>query len=277
MTRNSNSEALTDDALRDVAGRFVAARRACRALPDYPGPVPIDLETAYRIQDFAIELWPGDVRGWKVGRIPPEIESRFGIDRLAGPIFAPTIHHSANGGGLAMPVFVRGFAAVEAEYVAVIADDAPAAKFQWSITEAADMIADLRIGLEIASSPLASINELGPAVVVSDFGNNAGLIVGRSIDDWRSRSLDSMQCDTYVDGESVGRGGAFRLTGGFVRSVQFLLELTARRGRPLKAGDVVATGQTTGIHDVAPGQRSCLDFGRDGRLECTFTAALPSD
>ena len=276
MTSKINTLALPDDALRDVAARFVAARRECRPLPDYPGPIPPDLETAYRIQDFAIELWAGDVRGWKVGRIPPEVENRFGIDRIAGPIFAATIHRPANGSDLAMPVFVPGFAAVEAEYVAVIGSDAPAGKFQWSAAEAADMIADLRIGLEIASSPLASINALGPAVVVSDFGNNAGLIVGRSIDNWRLRSLDSMQCDTYVDGEAVGQGGAFRLTGGFVRSVQFLLELGAERGRPLKAGDVVATGQTTGIHDVAPGQKSCLDFGRDGRLECSFTAALPS-
>lgn len=275
MKPKSSVGASADAVLRDVAAQFVAARRECRPLADFPGPVPPDLETAYRIQDHAIELWDDRVRGWKVGRIPSNVEHRYGIDRLAGPIFAPTIHESAGGDGLSMPVFDGGFAAVEAEYVAVIASDAPADKLRYSASEAAAMIAELRIGLEVASSPLASINDLGPAVVVSDFGNNAGLIVGAPVDDWRNRSLDSLKCDAYVDGESVGHGGAFRLTGGFVRSVQFLLEMAARRGCPLKAGDLVATGQTTGIHDVLPGQKSRIDFGRDGSIECSFTAAKP--
>jgi 2-keto-4-pentenoate hydratase len=277
MKPKSSIEADADLALREIASRFVGARRACRPLEDFPGPLPPDLKTAYRIQDHAIELWDEPVRGWKVGRIPPPVEDRFGIDRLAGPIFAPTIHRSAGGDGLALPVFDGGFAAVEAEYVAVIAEDAPADKLRFTIEEAAAMIGELRIGLEVASSPLVSINDLGPAVVVSDFGNNAGLIVGPPVANWRSRSLDSLKCDAYVDGKPVGQGGAFRLTGGFVRSVQFLLELTARRGRPLKAGDLVATGQTTGIHDVLPGQETRLDFGSDGELACSFTAATPGN
>ena len=37
------------------------------------------------------------------------------------------------------------------------------------------------IGIEIASSPLVNINDYGPAVVASDFGNNAGLLLGAEI------------------------------------------------------------------------------------------------
>lgn len=278
MTVNSNTGGATAPGkeLGDIAATFVAARKACQPLVDYPGAIPGDLDTAYRIQDMAIDLWPEEIGGWKVGRIPPSIEDHFGIDRLAGPIFTPTIHEVSNGDALSMPVFDGGFAAIEAEYVAVIGRDAPPDKLTWSTEEAAGMIRDLRIGLEIASSPLATINELGPTVVVSDFGNNAGLIVGPSIEEWQSRPLDSMQCKTFVEGDAVGSGGAFTLTGGFIRSVQFLLELAARRGRPLRAGDVIATGQTTGIHDVAPGQSSTLDFGRDGELRCTVSAAAPA-
>ena len=162
-----------------------------------------------------------------------------------------------------------------AEFVAVIGKVAPPEQKSWTLDEANGIIADLRIGLEIASSPLATINELGPAVVVSDFGNNFGLVVGPSIRDWQSRSLDTMGCGTYVDEQVVGEGGAFNLTGGFVRSVQFLLELTTRRGLPLRAGDVIATGQTTGIHDIAPGQTGTTDFGDDGRISIRAIAAKP--
>lgn len=261
--------------LKEIAARFVTARRQARPLGEFPGCIPGDLEAAYQVQDLAIDLWGEPVGGWKVGRIPVAIEERFGIDRLCGPIFAPTIHHAVSGAILDMPIYSGGFAAIEAEFVAVIERDAPAGKLTWSLAEAQAMIADLRIGIEIASSPLATINELGPTVVVSDFGNNFGLIVGPSITNWRSRSLESMPSSAIVNGQVVGTGGAFNLSGGVVRSVQFLLELTASRGRPLRAGDMVATGQTTGIHDVEAGQLGGAEFGDDGSLGVRLFSAKP--
>ena len=263
------------DMAQEIAKRFVESRRTAQALAEFPGQIPANLEDAYQVQDAAIGLNGRRIGGWKVGRIPLDLEQQFGIDRLGGPIVGATIHEVASGSIIDMPVFVGGFAAVEAEYVAVIAEDAPADKSTWTTDEASAMISDLRIGLEIASSPLSTINELGPPVVVSDFGNNFGLVVGPSIRDWRSRSLDTMSCRTYIEDQLVGDGGAFNLTGGFVRSVQFLLELTARRGRPLRAGDFVATGQTTGIHDIAVGQTGTTDFGDDGRLGISAVAAQP--
>lgn len=274
-SRQSTNRPPTSDVARDIAKRFVDARLNARPLTGFPGAIPTTLDEAYIVQDGAIELWQQRISGWKVGRIPVAIEQKFGIDRIAGPIFAPTIHEVKDGSTIEMPIFVGGFAAVEAEFIAVIARDAPPDQLSWTLDEASEMIADLRIGIEIASSPLATINELGPAVVVSDFGNNLGLVVGPSISNWRTRPLETMMSATRMDGRDVGNGGAFKLTGGFVRSVQFLLELTARRGFPLRAGDMVATGQTTGVHNIAVGQTSIVNFGEDGRLGVTGIAAKP--
>lgn len=266
------------EAVEETAISFVNARRAAGSLEAYPGSAPADLDTAYLIQDRAIDLWTDDIGGWKVGRIPPAVEDEFGCDRLAGPIFATSILRLKDDHVPDMPVFAGGFAAVEAEFVAVIRENAPADKLEWSRDEAQAMIGELRIGLEVASSPLGAINDLGPAVVASDFGNNAGLIVGPAIADWCDRDIESLACATYIDGELVGEGGAFGLTGGVTRSVQFMLELAARRGRPLRAGDFVATGQTTGIHDVSPGQSVRMPFGDggDGELRCQIVAARES-
>lgn len=251
---------------QDIASRLVAARRRAEPLGHFPGALPTDLDSAYQIQEAGIRLWNQPIGGWKVGRIPLDLEDGFGIDRLAGPIFADTIKLADTDARIEMPMYVGGFAAIEAEFVAVIASDAPTEKLSWSTDDALAIISDLRIGLEIASSPLADINDLGPAAVVSDFGNNLGLVVGASIRDWRERSLDTMRCSATIDGQLKGTGGAFKLTGGVVRSVQFLLELMASRGRPLRAGDMVATGQTTGIHDIGVAQDGEADFGVDGKL-----------
>lgn len=259
-----------------TAEQFVTARREGRALDGYPGELPADLASAYAIQEAAINLWPDRVAGWKVGRIPLHLEQAAGIDRLAGPIFSQLIQEASNDDVHTLSVFQGGFGAVEAEYIVVISRDAPSDKTEWSLEESKDMIADVRIGIEIASSPLASINELGPAVVVSDFGNNHGLLVGPSVADWATRDPETLTNETWVEGQSVGTGGAFNLTGGFLRSAQFMLELAATLGRPLCKGDVIATGQTNGIHDVVPGQTSRVAFGPDGELSCKLEATAGS-
>jgi 2-keto-4-pentenoate hydratase len=258
-----------------IAARFVAARLGATPLADYPGPLPEDLDQAYAVQDAAIALWPDAVGGWKVGRIPSPWRERLGEERLVGPIFRDSIRRSREGEVLECPLFEGGFAAVEAEFVFRLEVDAPPAKLAWTAGEARGIVASMHIGMEPASSPLESINRLGPAVVVSDFGNNAGLIVGPEILGWRERSDESLVCETFIDGQSVGRGGGTSIPGGPLSALAFALARCARRNRPLHAGDFVSTGAASGIHDVRPGQDARLSFGDDGEILCRAIRALP--
>ncbi|KAF1704803.1 2-keto-4-pentenoate hydratase [Pseudoxanthomonas kaohsiungensis] len=250
-----------------IADRFVAARRAGAALEGFPGTVPDDLVTAYRVQDLAIAQWPDRVIGWKVGYIAPERRDASGDERLLGPIFARHFWN-ATGGSMPIPVFVGGFGAVEAEYVLRLEADAPDDKLDWTPDEAAALPSTLFIGVEVASSPLATINQLGPRVVVSDFGNNNGLLLGAEIADWTSLDEAQLLAETFIDGASVGSGGAERLPGGLRTAFAFALSRSARRGRPLKAGEYIATGNATGIHDIAAGQSARVVFHGHGTLDC---------
>ena len=152
------------------------ARRQARALPGFPGTLPATLAEAYACQDAAIRLWPDRVVGWKVGYIAPARRDVEGDDRVTGPIFQAAVWPDQPGRSLAFPVFVGGFAAVEAEYVFRLNEDAPANRLHWSAEQAAELASTLHIGVETAGSPMAMINELGPTAVVADFGNNAGLV-----------------------------------------------------------------------------------------------------
>lgn len=259
-----------------VAQTFVRARRTATALPGYPGDLPPDLAAAYQVQDAALKLWPDEVVGWKVGRIPPEHEATLGANRLCGPVFRQALWHVNPGEVTPFPVFEGGFAAVEAEYVARIGADAPADKLTWTTEEALDLIGALHIGMEPAGSPLATINLVGPLAVVSDFGNNAGLMVGAEIAGWRETPIQGLHCQTVIEGRVVGQGGAFVLPGGPVESVRFLAENVARRGRPLKAGMYVCTGAAAGIHDIVAGQTGAVRFDGEGEIACRAVPALPS-
>jgi 2-keto-4-pentenoate hydratase len=131
------------------------------------------------------------------------------------------------------------------------------------------------IGIEIASSPLANINDFGPAVVASDFGNNAGLLLGAEIVDWQTRSLESLNCETRIDGVVVGRGSAAAVSGGPLAALAFALRCNARRGRPLRAGEYVSTGAATGVHSIGAGQSAEAIFAGVGSLKCVTVPMTP--
>lgn len=267
-----------DSGSSEIARRLVRARLDASALPDYPGVLPLSLDAGYASQDAAIALWPTRVAGWKVGKIPDSWLARMGEERLVGPIFEDAVQLATPGEISAFPVIDGGFAAVEAEYVFRLAADAPAGKTVWTDDEALALVDMLLVGAELAGSPLPSINDLGPAVVVSDFGNNTGLILGPSVPDWR-RMLGTLEqdlrCETVIDGVVVGRGRASNIAGGLISALRFALARCARRGMPLRAGQLVSTGAATGIHDIYAGQQARLVFDGIGEIPVAAVRALP--
>ncbi len=264
---------VSDDAAA-IAGRFLSARRTAGGLDDYPGAFPQTLDEAYAIQDRAIAAWGKPVIGWKVGRIMPPLSDRFGSDRLAGPIFFSK-SAGPNGDGPVMPVFARGFAAGEAEFLLRIGKPTPAGKSRFTLDEAADLIDAVHVGIEIASSPLGSINELGPVAVVSDFGNNNGMVIGSAIPDWRSSGFEQWEVVTLIDGRQVGAGRASSFPDGAIGSARFLFELMAERGIALQAGQWISSGAVGGVHDALAGQRVEARFGADYSVSCLLEAAQP--
>jgi 2-keto-4-pentenoate hydratase len=260
----------------EVARRFVNARLGARALTGFPGAIPADMAAGYLIQEAAIGLWPDEVAGWKVGKIPLELQASLGAERVMGPVFRGKVSQAA---GAPTPVFAipSGFAAVEAEYIYRMGEDAPAGKTDWTPQAALALVEDELVGVEFAGSPLASINILGPRVVAADFGNNAGLILGRTIPDWRTRTDDWPPCEAWVDGKLVGRGAPSSLPGGPAASLAFLMNAVAARGRPLKRGQLVTTGAASGIHDIEAGQLARITFGDLDEIRCIAQPARPAE
>ena len=260
-----------DDDAAVIADRFLAARRSATGLAEYPGNFPSTLEEAYAIQDRAIAGWGRPVIGWKVGRIMAPLSDQYGADRLAGPIFASRI--AADDDSLEMPVFGEGFAAGEAEFLLRVGSTPQPGKVSFTLDETADLIDAVHVGIEIASSPLGAINALGPVAVVSDFGNNNGLVIGREVRDWRSSGFEDWTVTTRIDGVEIGSGRAASFPDGAIGSARFLFELMARRGIALRPGQWISSGAVTGVHDVRPGQSVEADFGPGYGVSCLLTAA----
>ncbi|MCG6120888.1 MAG: 2-keto-4-pentenoate hydratase [Blastomonas sp.] len=258
----------------DVAMAFVSARREARALDSYPGVKPDALHAAYTIQDRAIVIDGRAVVGWKVGRINPPLDGQLGTNRLAGPIFADSIVDAADGAVPDMPVFAGGFAAGEAEMLLHVAPgfsgDVPTDD---EGTKA--LLDDVRLGIEIASSPYPGINTDGPLVTVSDFGNNAGLVQGPALEGWRDLDLCAILVRSEIDGTVVGTATAANMLDGPYGAVRFLLTNLIGRGMDVSNGLWVSTGAITGVHEIGIGQAFTAVFEGCGDVRCRVVAATP--
>ena len=266
------NSALNSDAT-EIADRFLSARRNAEGLSGYPGQMPLSLDGAYAVQDAAIAAWNRPVCGWKVGRVPPHLVDQFGADRLAGPIFS-SHNAAADDGSISMPVFDKGFAAAESEFLLRIGK-APTGQTSFTLEETANHIDAVHVGIEIASSPLGAINDLGPVAIISDFGNNNGVVVGPAIADWRDSRFESWRVTTLIDGEEVGTGTASAFPNGAIGSARFLFELMAKRGIALRPGQWISTGAVTGVHKAGSGQQVEANFEERFSVRCQLTAAKP--
>ncbi|HEX8303130.1 MAG TPA: 2-keto-4-pentenoate hydratase [Sphingomonas sp.] len=258
----------TRESAEAIARAFVDARRTGAPLPDYPGSVPQSLDEAYGIQACAIAMTDQNIAGWKVGRIPDGLVAAFGSDRLAGPIFAGSIVEAHSGEIPAMPMFPEGFGAAEAEYLLRLGALPGSFDREWTNGDVARFVDEIRVGIEVASSPFPGINDHGPAVTISDFGNNNGLVIGADIA--RGVEFHDWPVALAIDGVVAGRGTAAGMLDGPFGAVRFLFERSRDHGLALAAGQWISTGAITGVHPVRVGQAVEARFGDSYAVGCTL-------
>lgn len=257
-----------------IAQAFVEARQAGNALLDYPGALPESLDEAYGIQQRAIGMFGGTIAGWKVGRIPDALVPAFGSNRLAGPIFAGAVVQVSGDEAPEMPIFEDGFGAAEAEFLLRLGSLPDNFDRVWTNAMVADYVDAVHIGIEVASSPFPGINEHGPAVTISDFGNNNGLVIGAKVD--ANAGFLDWPVALTIDGETAGTGTAGDMLDGPYGAVRFLFEQAAAGRLQLAPGQWISTGAVTGVHPVRPGAEVEASFGADMRVRCRIGVNHPN-
>lgn len=259
----------------EISRRLVDARLSAEPLPGFPGPLPVTLEQAYAIQSASVDRWPDEVAAWKVARLTPTDRARFRTERLAGPVFRSSIQTVEPGSFEAMTIYEGGFAAIEAEYALELGNTVPPSDKDYSDEELAALVRAVYGAAEIAGSPMALVNELGAMSVISDFGANAGLVIGPKISGWRSLEPDSLSVSVDVDDVTVGESAPDGIGRDPLQALRFLIGLCAGRGIKLPQGTLISTGALTGVHDVQMSSTARVDFGSFGSFEVKFEPVAP--
>lgn len=256
-----------------IAAAFRQGRLSATALAAYPGDVtPATLAAAYHIQNVALAAWPGPVGGWKVAAVQPQWREQFPAERLVGPVLASNVWQTDSA---QVPVVEGGYAAVEVEFAIRIAKPVPVGMHFERPAEIGDYVGGVHAAIELAGSPLKNLSPLGPGAVISDFGNNAGLVVGDELKDFFSQPLENWTTRISINGQEAGAGDAARIPGGPVSALLFLINTLADRRIALKAGDWISTGASTGIHPVAVGDTFEAHFANAARISGRIVGATP--
>jgi len=262
---NSPNRADQDPQVDAISGALRRARQADTPLSEYPGRLPETLADAYDIQLRSIAAWPDTVAGWKVGGVPPALQAQYGAKRLAGPVFSQTVYRANSDETLKVPAY-QGFVAVEAEWVFELGDCSHLGDIGLTESDVMSAIKAAYIGVELASSPIIDINSYGPAVVISDFGNNFGLVIGDAVEDWSSETLNQTEACVEIDGEVIGRKPALPGLDGPLGAVKFLIEHLKAQGTKDLSGLYVSSGAITGVHDSRIGATSKVTFAGVGEM-----------
>ncbi len=249
-----------------LSQKLIAARKSCKEVKQFPGTLPDTPEQAYKVQSQCIAGWDDEIIGWKVAGLKPELHEQFKAPRQSGPVFKKNLQFNDGKSHTLAPVYAEGFAAIEAEFVILLGDVSNLPTKNLTEQDAINAIDKVYMGIEIASSPMTNTHSYGTLSPICDFGNNAGVIVGPEITNWKEVDLSNINVSVKIGGEEVGNANTKPSLDGPIGAVTYLIEHLAQRGHEIKPGTYISSGAVTGAHQAATAVASEVTFEGIGTI-----------
>lgn len=230
------------------------------------------MDDAYAIQAawVARKVAAGDpVIGWKIGLTSKAMQAALSIDIPDSGVLLQSMAF-ANGARIAADRFIQP--RIEAEIAFVMRDDVPADATPERILAATDYVAP---ALEVLDTRIFRKDPVSGRLrtvfdTISDNAANGGIVLGEP-------QRDLAHCDLAWIGAIVSRNTEVEETGlgaGVLGdplvSMAWLAQRLGAYGQRIRAGQVVLSGSFIRPVEAPPGSHIVGDFGRWGKVECTF-------
>ncbi len=264
---------------KPISKALIDARRACKPLTGFPAELPQNLEQAYAVQIQSIADWGADLIGFKVGGVPPQFQKQFPTIWQAGPMFADQEYYAKSGDSIYVTVFEGGFAAYEAELVFVLKDLDKLETPLETTEETHKFIKAVHLGAEIASSPNLEVNNLGPGSIISDMGNNAGVVLGPEAPLSILDDFSKLEVVLHIDDVEIGRATPNPGDNGPLGALRFILNHFIRMKGQLDLPEncLISSGAITGVHQSHAGTKGHIKFGDMAEYELKMVPRKPSE
>lgn len=253
-----------------AADRIAAARAS--GLPCAPvRDLVRDVDEAYAVQDIGTGRAVAAGRrvvGAKIGLTSPAVQRQLGVDR---PDFGALLADMARGENLPIAWGDLMQPRIEAEVALVLGRDLD--RPDATLADVLAATAYALPALEVVGSRIAGW-DIRIADTVADNASSGLYVLGGP-----ARSLDGLDLGAGAvmtmrrGGEVVSEGTGAACLGHPLNAAAWLAGEMARRGRPLRAGDVVLTGALGPMVPVAPGDRFEAEIAGLGRVSAAFAEA----
>ena len=175
--------------------------------------------------------------GYKIGLTSKRMQEMCGIDSpIAGVVLKDCVHQS----GASISSSAYGRAGLEFEIAIRLARDLAPTGHVLGLAEVADAVDAVCPAIEIIDDRHADYRSLDVLSVIADNSWNAGIVLGDFVRPWPD--LAAIEGIVAVDGQHTDRGFGRDVLGHPFHPVAWLASHLARSGTPLRAGDIVMTG-----------------------------------
>jgi 2-keto-4-pentenoate hydratase len=245
----------------DLITLLQAAHATNRVIATPPPALrPVDLDAAYALAD---RLAGGRATlGWKIGAANARGQRALALaEPFAGRVLDGTLHPS-----LAQLAFADRTLTIGAEFAYRLARDLRADE-RFDAERIASVVDALVPCLELNWASYGDPFGLGGLWIVADNGFNVGMVMGEPLPAWRDVDVARTTVHFQRDDDPPLVGSPAAANFDPLAALAWLANDRARRGDPLRAGQLVATGDFIGAIEAGPGSRVRADFGSIGRVE----------
>ena len=254
----------------DLARRLRDAYTTGAVPPLRDGLDPVDVDGAYAVQTINTQFWEEQGRrivGRKAGLTAKAVQLQLGVDQ---PDFGVLFDDMAvEDGGTLDPARALQPKA-EAEIAFVLGKDLPDPESTPEMV--ADAVATAHAAIEIVDSRIADW-KITFADTVADNGSSAFFVLGKQglpLD-----GLDLLTCGMVmeINGAIVSLGAGAAALGHPLNAAAWLARTLARRGEPLKAGDILLAGALGPMVALQAGDHVRAIIGGLGSASFTYKGA----
>ncbi len=240
---------------------MLAARHEHRFIATAALPaLPSSEAEAYDVADWLHAQRGGELLGWKLGATSAGAQAFL---QLQHPFLGRIYADQTQGSPAQLPHY-GGELALEAEFGLRLARDLGVDEQPDTLWQAIDAVVPL---IEVNRPSFCAPFEVGALALIADNGVNAGAVLGEAITGLSHTSLVAMRIQVSVNGTSVGEGGFAAASNAPMEQLAWAARHLARRGAPLRAGMLIASGACAGTQVMQPGDHLIADFGDGGLLE----------
>jgi 2-keto-4-pentenoate hydratase len=254
----------------DLARRLRGAYADGAVPPLRDGLDPVDVDGAYAVQTINTRFWEAQGRrivGRKAGLTAKAVQVQLGVDQ---PDFGVLFEDMAiaDGGRLDPARALQPKA--EAEIAFILGKDLPSP--DTTPEQVADAVATVHAAIEIVDSRIADW-KITFADTVADNGSSAFFVLaagGLSLD---GLDLEGAAMEMEINGAVVSTGVGAAALGNPLNAAAWLARTLAKRGEPLKAGDVLLAGALGPMVAMTPGDHVVARIAGIGEASFTYGKA----